>query len=344
MAYVDHVFHQKSKSTFFLQELLEKEFDITNFWINPWSKEKNVDFEILNTFDYVCFFQKISPIDDLRKIKAQIVWVQMYDSANFDYFYWKNLAFLPIKVLAFSKKIEVQCRAFGVETLSVQYYLDPKKHQTVLPSEGCHLFFWYRGALTWKTVRQILNPDQIDSLTYLSKPDPGYQREIIDQRDISRFKMRVIESEFLPTHDAYLQELSRTNIFIAPRKREGIGTSFLEALAKRLCVIANNDGTMNEYIENNRTGYLFNSDRPKMIDLSNRVIVTSNSYITAEDGYEKWLRTIPSIIRFIQSPGKPAKINKFEKNFFLILYKIKIILHPFKEKSVNRIRRLIKLR
>lgn len=336
MAYVDHTFHQQSKSTSFLREILAKNFEVTDFWIDPWGDARTVEIETLNSYEYVLFFQKISPLKDLWKLHAKIIWVQMYDSANFDYFYWKNLSFLPIKVLAFSGKIEAQCKKFGVETLRVQYYLEPEKYRGELPA-GRHLFFWYRGSLAWQTVRKILNPEEIDSLSYLSKPDPGYQKETVSPEDIKRYKMTIVESEFLPSHDEYLRELSKVNIFIAPRLKEGIGLSFLEALAMGRCVIANDDATMNEYIRHGETGYLFNAENPKPLDLSNIKTVTDNAKRAAYLGYEQWTKSVPSIVEFLKSPSTALNGNPLKKSWFKYLYTTKLSLHPIKETLKARV-------
>jgi glycosyltransferase involved in cell wall biosynthesis len=270
---------------------MEKDFEVTKFWINPWGENRIIEIETLNKYDFVLFFQKISPLANLRKLKAHIIWVQMYDSANFDYFYWKNLSFLPIRVLAFSEKIEAQCKKYNIPSLAIKYYLNPKDYKQVQITDKRNVLFWYRGSIKWSAVRKILNPSQVNSVIYLSKPDPGYKKEIIDQTDIKKFNMTIIESEFMPTRNEYLDILSKTNIFISPRLKEGIGVSMLEAIASGHCVIAHNDGTMNEYIVDNKNGYLFDTKDPKLIDLSNIQTVTLNSRMDAEAGYKKWLTT-----------------------------------------------------
>ncbi len=52
----------------------------------------------------------------------------------------------------------------------------------------------------------------------------------------------------------YLDMLAAANVFFAPRRAEGIGMSFLEAMAMGLCVVAPRGPTMSEYIENGRNG------------------------------------------------------------------------------------------
>lgn len=61
------------------------------------------------------------------------------------------------------------------------------------------------------------------------------------------------------------QYIQKSALYFAPRKYEGIGMSFLEAMASGRCVIAPDYPTMNEYIKNGETGYLYNFKRPQKI-------------------------------------------------------------------------------
>lgn len=58
-------------------------------------------------------------------------------------------------------------------------------------------------------------------------------------------------------------------IFIAPRDYEGIGLSFLEAMAMGKAVVGVNNPTMNEYIADGKIKYFFDLDNIKEIDFSN---------------------------------------------------------------------------
>jgi glycosyltransferase involved in cell wall biosynthesis len=59
----------------------------------------------------------------------------------------------------------------------------------------------------------------------------------------------------LPRQD-YLGLFNQANIFIAPRLSEGVGLTFIEALARGCAVFAYNAPTMNEYISSGMNGYL----------------------------------------------------------------------------------------
>ena len=127
MAFVSHSFHKKTLSEDFFKKLLEPYFDITNYWDDSWKRDgsEHIDVSELNKYEYVLFFQTINPTRDLQKIKAKIIWVPMYDGELFSYVFWKNLSFIPIKIISFSEKIHSQCKKFKIDSQRVQYFMDP---------------------------------------------------------------------------------------------------------------------------------------------------------------------------------------------------------------------------
>lgn len=333
LAYVGHIFHTKTKSTEFLKSSLREAFAVTEYAIDPWKGAKVIPVETLNQYEYVLFFQRISPIADVRKLTANVIYVEMYDSANRDYFYWKNLSFLKMKILAFSEKTAAQCRKFGIDCLQVKYFLNPEDYILPIPQSGRHLFFWNRGSIPWEVIKRVIDPNQIDSLLYLSTPDPGYGRETIEPEDVRKYKMEIVTREFTgSSHSDYIKLLSRANVFIAPRRKEGIGMSFLEAVAAGQCVIANNESTMNEYFADGKTGYLFDADNPKPLNISNSKVVAENSRRMGQNGFHAWLKDSEKIIPFLKSEFSSAQRGLLKREVFAALYDAKLILHRYKQK------------
>jgi glycosyltransferase involved in cell wall biosynthesis len=110
--------------------------------------------------------------------------------------------------------------------------------------------------------------------------------------------------------EKYLELLKKSNIYIAPRTIEGIGISFLEAMALGMVVVAYNNGTMNEYIKHNYNGYLFDS-KNYHIDFDNIDVVLKNSRTIAQNGWIKWEKDKDIICDFIiNSNIKKAQISK----------------------------------
>ncbi len=300
LAFVDHSFHKKSHSGDFLRELFSDNFQVIDYWDDSWKGGKQIEAEELNKYDYVYYFQLINSLSELKKIKSKIIWSPMYDGLSFDDHYWRMLATFPIKILCFSQKVHDQCLKYGIQTILVQYYYEPVKNMSVSSKEGNHFFFWYRGLITFKDIKKIIKPGDVSSFIYKSTPDPFTKKEIISEKDIADYKIRIIESDFLPKNE-YLDLLSECNFYIAPRRKEGIGMSFLEAMSMGHVVIGSNEATMNEYIQNNFNGYLFDKDT-KFINFKNSKEVRKNSILSAKCGHENWKNDKLKIINFFLSP------------------------------------------
>jgi len=96
----------------------------------------------------------------------------------------------------------------------------------------------------------------------------------------------------------YIEDLG---IYVAPREFEGIGMSFLEAMSMGKAVIAVDKPTMNEYIENNKNGYLYDLDNIKNIDFSNIEEIQKNAHSFIKKGYNIWMKRRFKIIDFIEN-------------------------------------------
>lgn len=287
----------------FFRELIAPHFDIDNLWDRTSQKGSRINAETINQNEYVVFWQRLNPLPDCEKIRAKIIWVPMYDSISFDYLFWKNLSFLPIKIICFSKIIYKQCQKFGIESIYVQYFSKPAWEESVALSGTKNAFLWYRGPISFSMIKKIINPDDINSFTYLSRPDPNYKKENITTEEKSAFKIKLLEMDFKESKKEYMRLVKESGLFIAPRKKEGIGLSFIEAMALGSVVVAHNDGTMNEYIEHGHNGFLFDADEknPKKIDLTNIAEVLKNSKAIAQKGYQKWLDQEKNIIEFLKT-------------------------------------------
>jgi len=259
--YVDHIFHTKTKSNDFLKDFLAEHFLIESMYIDP----SNTDTpsyqkitECVADYAYVVFFQVLPPLPILCKIqeKVQVIWVPMYDGEKFNRHFWNTLSCLNVHIVSFTESIHTQALQYNLQSVAVRYAIDPDRYQMQLPGIGHHIFFWYRGGVSFEEIKHILPSREVDTLIYKSTPDPNVSAESLSEEDIQIYHIKRIDSGFIEK-DSYLQLLSQANMFIAPRKKEGIGMSFLEALAMGHYIIAYNDSTMNEYITDSRIGYLF---------------------------------------------------------------------------------------
>ena len=129
--------------------------------------------------------------------------------------------------------------------------------------------------------------------------------------------MRII-TEGYKDHESYLEALSSANVFIAPRKKEGIGMTLLEAMALGQCPLVYDAPTMNEYITDNVNGLLFGDK----LDLSRVSELGGEALRTAYSGFAEWQRKIPDIIKFSKKDSykRTSLLNIVSFSIFISMY------------------------
>ncbi len=271
---LDHACHKKTKSfDFFLDILRSAGMSVEVFYyehhynVKP-PKEK---VEWADTIAYLEFlpsrFRLIFP-------GKKIVYLPMYDNEWGSKWQWRRIAWSGMGIISFSKKVSDHARKCGVSNiLEVQYFLDPSKFPQDV-GEPKRVFLWERGDIDRRTA-EILFP-----------PAEGYTFDI-KRRD-----------EFLE-RDAYLNRIAKCEIMIAPRRKEGIGMVFLEAMAMGKCVAAHNDATMNEYITDGETGVLFDADHPSPIPHSTVLDVQKRMSDCATMMWSRWQSDMSKIVPFV---------------------------------------------
>ncbi|MDR3666846.1 MAG: glycosyltransferase [Ignavibacteriaceae bacterium] len=340
LLWVDHSYHKKTLSTNFLKEILEKIFSVNIFWDDYWRGGESLPVQEINKYDYVFFFQTLLPFSKLKQITAKIIWVPMFDGDPLSDKFWYCLSSLPIKIISFSEYLHKKCLQYNIQSLPLKYYLQPAFSENI-PKSGKHYFFWYRGSLRLSDIKGLIDPQNVDSFVYRSAPDPYFKEEVLSQEDIQNYKLQIIRDVKLDSRGKYLELLKKSNIYFAPRKIEGIGISFLEAIAIGMVVVAYNNGTMNEYIKHEYNGYLFDSD-DHQINFENLNIVLNNSKSTAQKGWEKWENDKITINDFILEDNyKCMPINNVYFSLYSAIQKSEIYLRKTAKRNIAKLKGLL---
>ena len=317
---IGHSHHKTTNSNKFFIEFLQNFFDIEICYDTSLQNGLKVSDKVFLKYQYhhIIFYQ-ISPYKNILKNKnfKKIIFIPMYDSCNFkeivnNYFkFYKKITFIN-----FSKKFHNKLLEFGLNTYYFQYFPAPEKKQF---GDLKELFFWQR--------RNIINFTMIDKLFtnyqiiihHHIAPDPNIKLNLptVDQKT----KYNITTSNWFKNRKEFLSEIANKAFFIAPRLKEGIGMSFLEAMAMGKIVIANNDATMNEYIEHGVNGYLFDYKNPQPIDFKNLHQIQENAYQTIVKGYEKWQNEKKIIIEIINDQLPKIQLNPYQIIQGLILRK-----------------------
>ena len=296
IVYIGHSYHHKTKSTVFLIDYLKEFFDVAVILDESWQGKSYPDLSFIDeSYLGVIFFQMLPSPKNIKEIKNNnIVYFPMYDqSGRLDIDFWNN--YRDLKIINFSSALHEKLKKWGFESIYVQYFPNVKDF---LPGNKEEVFFWQRLTnISIATIIRLLDKSKVK--IHIHKAiDPG--QEFIQPQKEDEKRFGITYSDWFETRAEMWDVIKQKGIYVAPREYEGIGMSFLEAMAQGKAVVAVNNPTMNEYIENGKTGYLFDLKNPKPIDLTNIEEVQKNTYEFMENGFEKWEKDKKKIIEFIK--------------------------------------------
>ncbi len=257
--------------------------------------------------DIVIFWQVIMKPEKIRKIKARnIIWIPMEDGYSRRKIDWLQYKSLEIKIICFSKTTLKRVRDFNFEAIYTQYF-PPIRVKNKKSFLHLNLYFWQRDkGITWETVRKIIDRQEVSKFLFRNILDPFIPllpSHLPSEEDIKKYNI-IFSNKWLKKEEME-EMISEYNVFLAPRPTEGIGLSFLDAMALGLVVIAPNNPTYNEYIKDGINGYLYNLKNPSPIDFSNIKEIGDNNLKILNSGRQKWIESKERIFNFIEK--KPIK-------------------------------------
>lgn len=340
IVFIAHSYHKKTRSYDFIVDYLKQYYDVELLFDEQWETGNEIDWSLFdNSYKAVIIFQMFPETENLKKItNDNIVYLPMFDHVE-KWHFKKWYECKNIKIVSFSSTLHKKLTNWGFNSIYVQFFVEPKEFT---PGNENEVFFWQRFTkININTIKKIFKKSNVK--IHIHKAiDPGQEFVAPTKEDEEKFA--ITYSEWFDTKKEMMDLINARGIYIAPRYTEGIGTSFLEAMAQGKLVIAHNKPTMNEYITNGKTGLLCNFKFPKSVNLKDIKKIQQNTYEYAKAGYEKWLVDRANIIEFIKAtPTKtklkistrillpflffdPKKIIRFKcgKHASLILFGIKI--------------------
>ena len=264
--FLDLACHRVTRSSEFFIKLLEDNFAVTTQFVRDRFDAAMPRPHDVGGYDCIICWQLNPPCALIKAWKKPVVCVPMYDGETNNAPRWRRYALMGVRGLCFCRAEAEICTRYGIENVKVKYF--PPVSQPVR-GEINKAFYWDRGGLDVRAVRRLLP---------------------------SNIELRVRKNPFGVGDEArseYIKELSGCGFFVASRSREGIGMGFLEAMAMGKCVVANNDGTMNEYIEHEVNGLLVdfaskNTSPSKYISDEQVCRMQKAAYDTSVDGRRHW--------------------------------------------------------
>ncbi len=287
LLYIDHACHKTTKSADFFVEILRGAFEVTPLYYENYYRTgaeasmREHDGAVIWEFPIArgrfYFPNKVN------------VFVPMFDNEWGSVYEWRRIAASGMGVVSFCGKVSDHARRCGVKNLlDVRYFPDA----ATLPQtagDPKRVFLWERGGVS-RAQAEAMFP----------KSD-GYEL--------------VVKSagEFLP-RDEYLARLATCGVVVAPRRKEGIGMAFLEAMAMGKCVVAHNDATMNEYIADGISGLLVDFDAPTRLSPERVARARSGVRAAAARHEARWVEDRTKVAPFVASqvpcrPGFGARLK-----------------------------------
>jgi hypothetical protein len=303
--YIGHSFHQKTRSTEFFIEILKNHFDIEFLWTLP----RLATMEIKNSgvlfkdYDAIIMFQILPHVNELKQFKCQnITLIPMYDN-DLDKTYSQWSKYYEYKFINFSKSLYNKLNFLGIKkNLYLQYAPEIPLFQSKNSNKSkVDIFFWQRSkSLNWDLIRQIINPDQVNSV-HIHRIDADETKDLWfqkpDDKDIKKYNMTF--SSWFENKNELMDKIRNCDVFIQPRYNEGIGQAFIEAMSYGKCVISPDLPTMNEYIENGVNGILYNPKDLTKLNLSNHASLGAEAKKTIANIRTIWEDKKENILEFI---------------------------------------------
>lgn len=302
LLYLGHEYHLKTKSSNFMIELLKEKYEVDFITYDPYVDSFVIPDNVVNQYyDFLVCWQ-IMP--ERQWIKENFLFKQGILFPMFDFVVsisgiksfddiWKD--FFDFKIINFSYKLHIDLKRKGYNSYYIKYF--PKPQPIDDWGKDDSLFFWQRMEnININTVEAIFKGYELNHIFLHKALDPK-QKFITPLENIQD---KIIYSEWFENKDELLKIMEKSAFYMAPRMFEGIGMSFLEAMAMGRCVVAPDEATMNEYIENGVNGYLYNWRKPEKIRFENIRKIQKQAYDYINQGYAKWKNEKYRIIEWME--------------------------------------------
>lgn len=304
LLFVDHYYHKKTKSTLFFSDLLSESWDVKFLYLKEQNQKLQLDDEVSELrkekYDVVVLFQMFPEKTsfDLNFDYDKGVFIPMLDGTPpFESLVWDQYADFKILFFSSSQFKQYSSNRLGLhDTKLVQYFPEPKEIENYGSDRSC--FFWKRiRAIGVKDIALFFGK-QIETIAYHTSKDPGQS----GKEDFFPQLYRIKKLKWFHDDRELDKEIQESTFYFAPRQLEGIGHSFLNAMNLQRIVVAPNNPTMNEYIQDGETGFLYDQSNPYVRDLSQYDLQLMRKKIREymDSGFNKWRKEEPEIIEWIK--------------------------------------------
>ena len=318
LVYIGHEYHNKTQSTQFLIEIFKTKFDVDVFTFDMEQQKFNGDKDTnIEEYDALILFQMPISVKLLKeKFKFKIgSYFPMYDgTGEASEEFW--IQYKEFNIINFSYTLHKKLLRLGFSTYYIQYFPKPMEIDNFGKKDS--IFFWNRrNLINVNYLEDIIEALNTKKIHLHMAMDPNEKKVEVNKSIQEKYSLTY--STWFNTRTEMQKIIESSSIYIAPRFAEGIGMSFLEAMAMGRCVVAVNNPTMNEYIINGVTGFLYEYENPKIFIDTDILEIQKNTYNFIKEGYENWeknkfrildwvLKKNETILTFFKESKKTYKI------------------------------------
>ncbi len=296
IAFVGRQPHLKTKSDQFFVDILKEVGEVTDI-----RREAHRNADCVRLIkdcspDLIIFYQ-LPPslwhhLLSLRHLRK--VWVPMWD--GFQPLSWKRrLAYRAagLETVSFCDRLSSYFHSIALKTLSVRYYPQPVRDVSPVRAKPPYtLFLWQRDkAISLPFIAQLFPPGHVGKVILKSE---------IATASEGSFPFLVERLEGWLSQEELMRKIGQADYYIAPRRQEGIGFSFLEAMALGKVVIGYNDATMNEYISDGDNGHLFDHHGPLSRHWASPAELQARCVERSQQFYGRWQRDRNRLKAFLE--------------------------------------------
>lgn len=300
--YLGLQFHLRTKSNVFLLDMLREVYDIEQYYYDLDGQPVfNIDEVTQKSYDFLICWQVMLPKTELNKFHyGKRILFPMYDQvAWMPDEEWK--AYYDFTIISFSKTLYNKLVGQGFQAYYIQYFPEPLEVKNW--GDEHSLFFWQRiSSIHSSLLMKVCDNLGLRSLHVHKSLDPGHFYTRLNDN----YECEVTVTKWLENKKDLVTLIQQSAYYAAPRLYEGIGMSFLEAMAQGRCVIAPDHSTMNEYIMNGKTGILYDYSVLEAVSKPKVREIQKNTYDYMCEGFSKWKEQRYSILDWIEE--KPVHL------------------------------------
>ena len=297
--YIGHSFHERSKSTVFLLDLLKELGSVEAYSSDPdgdrASDDQLATYLSQKTFDCFVFLQTEYFAARLRPVvSGRFVLVPMFDgAAGVQDVFWRQ--FVHDRFISFCRLHHEHLEALDCRSACFQFFpeLQAVPQRNLIEPDA---FFWERRPDTVINLSLVVNLcHQIGVRTLHIHAAPDFLRHARTSSRRSKSQAQGIaisSSDWFDRREDYQAVAGAPVFFFAPRLQEGIGMAVLEAMSRGQIVVAPDRPTVNEYVSHGTTGILYDPEDAKIdLPLGEAIIerMSAAARRKIEDGRADWL-------------------------------------------------------